>query len=95
MVRQTMCPVFKKDIRIQLRMVFVREGEMANILRFEKDKYIIEIESFNQRENGGTGTTYTLYPYPHGLFKDFDINNVESFDDLRKAIKKAKKILNI
>ena len=68
---------------------------MTNILRFEKDKYVIEIESFNQKQNGGTGITYTLYPYPYGLSEDFDVNNVESFEDLQEAIKKAKEILNI
>lgn len=68
---------------------------MTNILRFEKDKYVIEIEPFNQKQNGGTGITYTLYPYPYGLSEDFDVDNVESFEDLQKAIKKAKEILNI
>ena len=70
-------------------------GKMANILRFKRDKYTIEIEPFKQEENGRTGTTYTLYPYPHGLSEDFDINSVESFDDVQEAIKRAKKILNI
>lgn len=63
------------------------------IIQLKNGDSVVEIEEFNQAENGGEGITYTLYYYPQGLSEDFDLNSLESFDSLKEAIKKAKKLL--
>lgn len=63
------------------------------MVRFSKGKSVVEIEPFNQKENGGKGITYTLYHYPNGLGEDYDIAACETFDTMKEAIEVAKRIL--
>ena len=62
-------------------------------VRFSKGKSVVEIEPFDQKENGGKGITYTLYYYPNGLWEDYDMNACETFDTMKEAIEAAKRIL--
>ncbi len=63
------------------------------MVRFSKGKSVVEIEPFNQKENGGKGITYTLYHYPNGLGEDYDIAACETFDTTKEAIDAAQRIL--
>ena len=63
------------------------------MVRFSKGKSVVEIEPFNQKENGGKGITYTLYYYPNGLSEDYDMGACETFDTMKAAIDAAKRIL--
>ena len=67
--------------------------EEMETLHFSKGKSVVEIEPFNQKENGGKGITYTLYYYPNGLGEDYDIAACETFDAMKEAIEAAKRIL--
>ena len=68
-------------------------SSIAN-MRFEHGESAVEIEEFDQKENGGQGVTYTIYYYPDRLTRDYDLDKCESFDMLSKAIEKTMLLLD-